>query len=182
MRPRLLLALGWVLVVSCSDGTATGNTDGAGGSADGDTPDGEAARVIAVFDGDSMLVETAGGEREVRLAGVNAPETGECFAAEATQRLIELAGGEVTLVTVPGEDNEDQFGRLLRDVWAGGVWLNGVAVEEGTAMVLYTGRVGQEELSAAGDRAWANRLGMWGITCGPAPVGIEIADLVFDPP
>ncbi len=137
--------------------------------------------MVSVFDGDSMLVETAAGEREVRLAGVNAPETGECFAAEAEQRLVELAGDEVTLVIVPGEDDEDQFGRLLRDVWAGGVWLNRIAVAEGAAMVLHTGRVGQEELSAAGDSAWEDRLGMWGTTCGPAPEGVEIADIGFDP-
>lgn len=182
MRIRLLLALGWVLVASCSDGTLSGNTGGAGGTTDGATPEGETVSVVSVFDGDSMLVEITAGEREVRLAGVNAPETGECFAAEAEQRLVELAGDEVTLVSVPGEDDEDQFGRLLRDVWAGGVWLNRTFAAEGTAMVLHTSRVGQEELSAAGDSAWEDRLGMWGTTCGPAPEGVEIADIVFDPP
>lgn len=180
MGLRLLLALGWVLIVSCSDGAE--NTEGAGGTADGDSPAGEAVSVISVFDGDSMLVETADGDREVRMAGVNAPESGECFATEAEQRLVELTGDEVTLVTVPGENDEDQFGRLLRDVWAGGAWLNRVAVAEGTAMVLHTGRVGQEELSAAGDSAWEHRLGMWGTTCGPAPEDVEIIDIVFDPP
>jgi endonuclease YncB( thermonuclease family) len=140
------------------------------------------ATVVTVFDGDSMLVDTADGEREVRLAGINAPELDECFGAEARQWMTAAAGTDVTLVTVGNEGDTDDFDRLLRDVWVGGRWLNHEAVQGGYAMVIHTGRDGQDELLAAGDAAWDGRSGMWSAeVCGPAPEDVVISDLVSDP-
>lgn len=192
MPRRLLIVLCCVLIAACSGGVEVGSattttpdapTGPPAGTSGGTPPPGETVRVVTVFDGDSILVETVTGEREVRLAGINAPETDECFGAEAEQWMVERAGEEVTLVTIPDEDDEDQFGRLLRDVWAGEVWLNRAAAAEGYAMTLHTGRFGEEELVVAGDAAWEDRLGMWAVdACGPAPEGVVVTEFVFDPP
>ena len=139
--------------------------------------------MVTVFDGDSMLVDTGSGEVEVRLAGVNAPERDECFGAEAEQWLTEASGSEVTLVGVAGEDDADQFGRSLRDVWVGDRWLNREAVAEGFAMVIHTGRAGQDELLAATDAAWEDGAGMWAVdVCGSFDDGVVISELEWDPP
>ncbi|MET0831997.1 MAG: lamin tail domain-containing protein [Acidimicrobiia bacterium] len=155
---------------------------GAAATAGGSAPPGATVTVVTVFDGDSMLVDTGTGEREVRLAGVNAPEQDECSGAEAHRWMTDAAGDEVTLVPVGNESDTDDFDRLLRDVWVGTRWLNLEAVADGHAMVIHTGRDGQDDLLAAGDTAWEGRLGMWGASvCGPAPDGVEISDLVADP-
>ncbi|MBI3003638.1 MAG: thermonuclease, partial [candidate division NC10 bacterium] len=58
-------------------------------------PAGPGSRVVRVLDGDTAVL--ASGER-VRYLGINAPETGEPFAAEATARNAALvAGRTVTL-------------------------------------------------------------------------------------
>ena len=49
-----------------------------------------------MFDGDSFLAIVDGGEEEVRLIGINAPERGECLADDARQALVELAADGVT--------------------------------------------------------------------------------------
>lgn len=176
--PRASPALLALVVIGGCAVSGNGTDATAGGSA----PAGAAASVVTVFDGDSMLVDTDTGEREVRLAGVNAPEQDECFGTEAHRWMTDAAGAEVTLVPVGNESDTDDFDRLLRDVWVGTRWLNLEAVEDGYAMVIHTGRDGQDVLLAAGDAAWEGRLGMWGASvCGPAPDGVEISDVVADP-
>ena len=64
--------------------------------------------VIRVIDGDTL--DTTRGR--VRLFGVDTPEHGERCAAEATDRLQELAGDSVQLEY--GPRLTDQFGRATR--------------------------------------------------------------------
>ena len=53
-------------------------------------PEGEAAWVVSVTDGDTVIVTVQGIEERVRLIGINTPESGECLADEATVALEEL--------------------------------------------------------------------------------------------
>jgi micrococcal nuclease len=91
----------------------------------------EIGKVIRVIDGDT--VELASGER-VRYLGIDTPEVSplECFAEEATQRNVELVEGVEVQMFTDGED-KDQYGRLLRYVYANGVFVNGQLVWEGYA-------------------------------------------------
>ena len=76
---------------------------------------GDGWRSTEVVDGDTLDVSGPRGEVRVRLIGVNAPESGECFSEESTDALAELVDGK-DLVLVDDRSDVDQFGRMLRYV------------------------------------------------------------------
>lgn len=87
--------------------------------------------VVKVVDGDTILVDMAGQEELVRFIGVNTPEThhpeigAQCYGEEASQNLKTLIGNsKVLLVADPDSTNRDRYDRLLRHVYAEGVYLN----------------------------------------------------------
>jgi endonuclease YncB( thermonuclease family) len=127
--------------------------------------------VTAVTDGDTIRVlALPDGEKAVRLIGIDAPETGECMAAEAAARLEVLILNEQVRLELDASDR-DQYGRLLRYVYLGSVLVNEVLVREGLALarrfepdVAYA-----DAFETAQDAAQAARVGMWASdACGPA--------------
>jgi len=83
-------------------------------------------RVVAVLDGDTLRVEglDGGDLGRVRLHGIDAhevahpPTPAECYSAEATEQLEQLApvGSTVVLTTDTGQPDRDRYGRMLRYV------------------------------------------------------------------
>ncbi|GAB6138222.1 thermonuclease family protein [Halanaerobaculum tunisiense] len=75
------------------------------------------ARVIKVIDGDTVYVESlAGKKEEVRLIGIDAPETDEPYGREATNYIkSQLLDKKVYLEQ--DISNRDGYGRLLRYIW-----------------------------------------------------------------
>jgi micrococcal nuclease len=78
-----------------------------------------AARVAYVIDGDTVVVQTTGGERvHVRLIGIDTPEIshsgrpGDCFGARAA-RLTRSLALDREVVLEPGRERHDRYGRLL---------------------------------------------------------------------
>lgn len=89
--------------------------------------------VTSVTDGDTFDVDLDGTVETVRIIGVNAPESGECFAAEATAFLREvIEGRRVDLVT--DVSDRDQYGRLLRYVLVDGTDVGVELVRNGFAL------------------------------------------------
>jgi endonuclease YncB( thermonuclease family) len=165
----LLIGLA-VAAAACS----TSNADPASGR-------GDSVTVVRALDGDSLLVELNGTDREVRLLGINAPERGECFDQESKARLSELTGDRVRLTG----DDEDRFGRLLRYAYDGsGSVINQQLIAEGLALALTTDHALLEEFKQAEAVAFEARLGRWQPeACGPATEGdLAIADLRPDAP
>jgi micrococcal nuclease len=73
--------------------------------------------VVKVVDGDTLHVLVDGRDETVRIIGINAPETDECWGTEATQAAARLLdGASVGLVADPTQDDRDRYGRLLRYV------------------------------------------------------------------
>lgn len=78
-------------------------------------------RVDSVTDGDTLTIrDTAGFPTVVRLLGIGAPELAhdgqpaECGAQAAKEALTQLVKGRrVNLLTDPGSDRTDRYGRLL---------------------------------------------------------------------
>ncbi|MDA0352478.1 MAG: lamin tail domain-containing protein [Chloroflexi bacterium] len=144
---------------------------------------GNLAAVVSVTDGDTLNARIGGVVEAVRLIGINTPEQGECFAAEATARLsLLVAGGEVRLDR-DGSDR-DQFGRLLRYVYVGDTLVNDVMVREGYALaVRYEPDTAMAaQLASAQAAAAAAGRGLWASNaCGSAAAGsIEVAFIHYD--
>ncbi len=94
----------------------------------------ESARLVRVIDGDTIDVELGGLIRRVRYIGINAPEREQPFYAEATEANRRLVEGK-PLLLVRDVSETDRYGRLLRYVIAGKVFVNLALVREGYAQV-----------------------------------------------
>jgi len=134
------------------------------------------ARVIDVIDGDTIVIE--GGER-VRYIGIDTPESTnqqQCFGDEAAERNRELVAGR--MVGLERDVSErDRFGRLLRYVYVGDVFVNELLVRDGyAAPSTFPPDVKYQERFRAAERAARDRAaGLWGAcveesagTCDPA--------------
>jgi len=102
------------------------------------------ARVIEVVDGDTIIVELAGGRREsVRYIGIDTPESNpdqplECFGHEAEAENARLVADRVVALEL-GPESRDDYGRLLAFVRAGSgpdSLINAELVEGGFARTL----------------------------------------------
>lgn len=94
-------------------------------------------KVIRVVDGDTIEIETG---EIVRYIGMNTPETVdprktvECFGKEASNKNKDLVEGkEVRLVK--DVSDKDKYGRLLRYVYVGDIFINLELVKQGYAQV-----------------------------------------------
>jgi micrococcal nuclease len=170
IQPRARLALLAVLVVATS---ACGDPESGGAGTEG--------RVLRVADGDTLTVRAGRDTIEVRLLGIDAPESStlrlgrvDCGGDAATRSLRRLAqpGGDAIRVKLTAEpdsgDTHDRFGRLL-------AYVDGPEGDLGEAQL----RAGHAVIYRYRDRrfwrlaryrraqaaAQAERLGAWG-ACG----------------
>jgi endonuclease YncB( thermonuclease family) len=124
---------------------------------------GATARVTHVVDGDTIDVEIDSQTYRVRYIGMDTPERGMPYYAEATQANANLvAGRQVRLEKDVSET--DRYGRLLRYVYVGDTMVNAELVRQGYAQaatfppdVKYQARFRalQREAQAAGLGLWA---------------------------
>jgi micrococcal nuclease len=168
---------------STSGAAATSTTAGEDGMAD----------VLKVVDGDTIRVRILGGSipgtaagaiEELRLIGIDAPETGEDFSPAATaglEKLLREGSSEVTLYV--DEEARDQYGRLLVYVFCGKqmeIFANAEMLRQGLA-TLYTVPPNERflvQLRQAQDDAQAAGLGIWA-AAKPSP--LEIAQVEYNP-
>lgn len=92
----------------------------------------QTARVINVIDGDTIDVELNGVEYRVRYIGVNTPERDQTCYDEATAANRALVSGQSVRLVADVSDT-DPYGRLLRYVYVGDVFVNARLVEQGAA-------------------------------------------------
>jgi|SRR3712207_5633197 len=131
----------------------------------------EVAQVVRVIDGDTIVVDYHGTPTQVRLIGMNTPETtvsgvpNECFGPEATQRTKQLVEGKsVTIDTDNLQGDRDKYGRLLRYVYVGDQQINLTLIQEGYAYD-WTDRypsVYQKQFHKAEADAQKHKRGLWG--------------------
>jgi endonuclease YncB( thermonuclease family) len=124
-----------------------------------------------VNDGDTF--KTVEGDY-VRMLGINTEETGMPHSSAAKHRLEQLlAGGEIRLER--DVENEDQYGRLLRYVWAGDVFVNLEMVREGHAhvYVIEPNVKHWDDLKEAEEEAIAAKRGLW----QPSAFDVVLAEL-----
>jgi micrococcal nuclease len=132
-----------------------------------------------VVDGDTIEVEMDGRRHTVRYIGIDTPEVADprrpvmCYGEEASRRNRQLVEGK-TILLEKDVSETDRYGRLLRYVWADGVFVNAALVREGYARV-YTvpPDVRYAELFRRLEReAREQGRGLWGACPAPsAPAG-----------
>lgn len=87
------------------------------------------AVVTSVVDGDTIVLENG---ETVRYIGIDAPETNECYGAEATEMNRQLVEGK-TVILIGDVEDRGRYGRLLRYVVADGRFVNAELVRLGYA-------------------------------------------------
>ena len=125
----------------------------------------QTAMVTAVIDGDTIEIE--GGQR-IRYIGINTPETVdprkpvECFGREASNKNKELVAGKSVKLEKDISET-DKYGRLLRYVFVGDVFVNDYLVRQGYAYASsYPPDVKfQNQFNQAEREARANSRGLW---------------------
>ncbi len=130
--------------------------------------------VTKVTDGDTLHVDIDGVDERVSLIGINTPETVDprtevqCFGKEASERMKELADGE--LVSLEYDDSQsmrDTYGRLLAYVYLeAGQMLNRKMVADGYAYeyTYLTPYVYQSEFRELQNLARTSGRGLWNQT------------------
>jgi endonuclease YncB( thermonuclease family) len=138
--------------------------------AQGETPAIVEARVIRVIDGDTIEVNVEGVIHKVRYIGIDTPETVdpsepvECFGKEASDKNSELVEGKIVRLEKDVSET-DIYGRLLRYVWVGDIFVNDYLVRQGYAYAYtYPPDVKYAEQFAEAQReARENNRGLWAI-------------------
>ncbi len=99
----------------------------------GDNPSGqETAAVVQIIDGDTIDVRMNGDVYRVRYIGVNTPERDEPCYSDATAANRSLVQGQ-TVTLVRDVSETDRYGRLLRYVYVGNLFVNAELVAQGWA-------------------------------------------------
>ena len=141
--------------------------------------------VTRIIDGDTIELENG---QKVRYIGMDTPESGDCYAWEATQRNRELVLGQwVRLVKDISET--DRYGRLLRYVYVGSgpseVFVNAELVRQGYALAYtYPPDVAFASLFVQlQQEARENERGLWSacVTMTPTPTETRTATGTWTP-
>ncbi len=144
-------------------------------------PTARPASIYRLADGDSFeLTWTDTGDRDdVRLVGINAPESDACHGAASKTELSDLTEGSELMVQ---EEGFDEFGRVLANVWVDGVWLNGSLVRAGAVLASAGAERFRTELAGAQRAARTEELGLWSTdTCARRDVNLVITWIESDP-
>jgi endonuclease YncB( thermonuclease family) len=114
-------------------------------------------RVVAVLDGDSLMVLRDGRQVEVRLYGVDAPEGGQAFGSVAKRFLSNLAFGKTVVVEV---QDIDRYRRSVSRVTADGADV-GLDMIRGGYAWHYTQYSTDTRYASAEREARSARRGLW---------------------
>ena len=131
-----------------------------------------AGRVVRVVDGDTVvLLDGDKAQHKIRLAGIDAPETGQEFGTKAKQHLLDLVGGDE--ITVAWQ-KRDKYGRIVGKLVHDGTDVNLAMVRSGFAWWYrkYAGEqspLDQVHYEAAQERAKTERVGLWADKAPLAP-------------
>jgi micrococcal nuclease len=137
-------------------------------SAEEGDPVRQPANVARIVDGDTIVVTIGEEDLRVRLIGIDSPETVhpsrpvQCYGEEAKEKLTELID-EKTIWLEKDVSETDRFGRLLRYVYVGDIFVNEYMVREGYAFaVTFPPDIRYRDLFAeAQAEAEENKRGLW---------------------
>jgi micrococcal nuclease len=125
----------------------------------------ETLLVTKVIDGDTILTENG---QKIRYIGINTPETVhpskpvECFGLEASNKNKEIVEGKEIRIEKDISET-DYYGRLLRYVWIGDIFVNDYLVRQGYAYAsAYPPDIKySEQFNEAQQEAMEDNRGLW---------------------
>lgn len=126
----------------------------------------EISLVTRIIDGDTFEIET---KQKVRLIGIDTPELNksnnldpECFGIQAAQKLSDLILNKKVRMEKDISET-DRFGRLLRYVYVGNIFINQQLIESGFAFAKNypPDSTFKEKLTQAQKSAQENKRGLW---------------------
>lgn len=115
--------------------------------------------VTEVFDGDSFKINN---KNTVRLASLDAPETGNCMAQEAKEALTKKILGKRVIVQHP---YNDLYRRTVALVYTNGELINEYMIRNGYAVSTREGKEENEPIKAANKYARERKLGVYSPRC-----------------
>lgn len=122
------------------------------------------AKVIAVLDGDTVLVLRDQQKIKVRLVGIDAPEKQQPYGRRSRRSLCQLVCRRSVQVKTQAVD---QYQRLLATLYADGIDVNREQIRRGMAWE-YSFDHGDRKLVAIQREAQQARRGLWA-DAGPQP-------------
>ena len=124
------------------------------------TPIPNSFKVKRVIDGDTFVLDN---EQKVRLIGINAPESDDCYASESTDLAIQLLEGKNVILEKDISDT-DKYGRLLRYAYSDDTFINQFLVSGGYAKAVnYPPDTKYKKLLEESEtEARENNDGLWG--------------------
>jgi micrococcal nuclease len=137
---------------------------------------GRVATIRSVIDGDTAVLDDG---TRIRYLGINAPERGEAYFAEATTLNRRLTEGRRVRLE-PDQVREDRYHRLLFYVYVDGQMVNARLIEEGLAhlLVIPPNLRHYDRLLERQRQARAARRGIWRHLMAP----LKITSLEANPP
>ena len=115
------------------------------------------AKVIAVLDGDTVLIKRASGLLKIRLAEIDAPEKAQTFGETSKRSLSDMVmGKQVRIVS----QTIDQYGRMVAHLNINGLDVNAEQIRRGMAWE-YSNFHGNKALIALQNEAKRVPRGLW---------------------
>lgn len=123
------------------------------------------AQVIAVMDGDTVMVLRDGKRLKIRLANIDAPEKAQEYGAESRQSLLDMLQKKQVHVNSLAMDN---YGRMVAELSVDGSSLNAEQVRRGMAWE-YSHFHSNKVYLALQSEAQQARRGLWAQPGSPLP-------------
>jgi len=118
-------------------------------------------RVVGVSDGDTLTLLVEGNRQvKIRLAEIDAPESGQPYGKRSKQELSALAFNKQAHVKVI---TTDRYGRSVGRVFVGGVDVNAEMIRRGAAWV-FRKYVKDVSLFALEEEARREKRGLWALS------------------
>jgi len=122
------------------------------------------ARVIAVLDGDTVLIRREGGLLKIRLAEIDAPEKDQTFGETSKRSLsVMVKDKQVKIVS----QTMDQYGRMIAHLSVAGLDVNAEQIRRGMAWE-YSNFHTNKALVALQNEAKQAQRGLWALS-NPEP-------------
>ena len=116
------------------------------------------ARVIAVMDGDTVMVLRGNEKIKIRLVNIDAPEKAQAYGKESRQVLVERVLKKQVQVSSKAIDN---YGRMIAEISMDGRSVNEEMVRSGMAWEYSHFHRNKQYLSLQGEAQQVHR-GLWG--------------------